>query len=87
MVDDWKADILLAKNAHIDGFALNIAYGEPKNAESIALAFQASQFYGFKLIFSFDYAGRGFWPPQDVINLINREYFLMTPEQIEKFLP
>ena len=77
-VDNWKADIQLAKNGRIDGFALNIAYGEMNNGESIEFAFQAAKAMDFKMIFSFDYAGKGAWPEQSVIDLINSKWLLMS---------
>jgi hypothetical protein len=60
-----------AKFARIDGFALNIANNENLGAD-IATAFTASMAYGFKLIFSFDYAGNGPWPKSEVESLINK---------------
>lgn len=67
---DWQADIKLAQDAHLDAFALNIASGDENNSESIATAFSAAQTLGFKLFFSFDYAGGGPWNEDDVIALI-----------------
>lgn len=72
-VSQWLADIQLAKIAHIDGFALNIAYGEKRNAESIDFAFEAAKAASFKMIFSFDYAAKGPWPQEEVIRLVNSE--------------
>ncbi|KAI8267365.1 Mutanase [Colletotrichum sp. SAR11_239] len=76
----WRDDIRLAQEAHIDGFALNIAYGERTNAGSLEDVFQVASDMGFKLIFSFDYAGGGPWPKDDVLNLLKKyatrpEYF------------
>ncbi|KXH25328.1 glucan endo-1,3-alpha-glucosidase agn1 [Colletotrichum salicis] len=68
---DFEYDISLAQQAHIDGFALNMAYGEATNVGSVDMMFDAAQTAGFKLIFSFDYAGRGPWPQQDVIDMLN----------------
>ncbi|KAK1954649.1 hypothetical protein LY78DRAFT_686777 [Colletotrichum sublineola] len=68
---DFEYDISLAQQAHIDGFALNMAYGEATNVGSIDMMFDAAQTAGFKLVFSFDYAGRGPWPQQDVIDMLN----------------
>ncbi|KAK2039766.1 glycoside hydrolase [Colletotrichum somersetense] len=78
---DFSREISLAQEAHIDGFALNFAYGEKTNDLSIPKIFSAANSRGFKLFFSFDYAGNGSWPQDDVIALINRyssqaSYFL-----------
>jgi hypothetical protein len=67
----WEADIALAQQAHIDGFALNMAAGEG-DAAQVANAFSAAQSLGFKLMFSFDYAGNGPWAESDVISLIQQ---------------
>ncbi|KAF4231002.1 hypothetical protein CNMCM6805_000525 [Aspergillus fumigatiaffinis] len=60
----------LAMEAHIDAFALNIAAGWVGNDAQIANAFTAANSLGFKLFFSFDYAGNGPWAESDVYNLI-----------------
>lgn len=54
---DWEFDIGQAQAAKIDGFALNIAHGESINEDQLPNAFQVAGNKGFKLIFSFDYAG------------------------------
>ncbi len=60
---DFVHDMQLAQQAAIDSFALNMAFNEDANAHSVPLAFQAAtQVPGFKLFFSFDYAGNGAWP-------------------------
>jgi hypothetical protein len=69
---NWEADIKLAQQAHIDAFALNIAADEANNAASIAKAFEAAESLGFKLFFSFDYAGNGAFEMADVIAYINK---------------
>ncbi|KAK4170859.1 glycosyl hydrolase family 71-domain-containing protein [Triangularia setosa] len=61
-VENWEYDIQLAKDAHIDAFALNMAYNEGTDSVSIAR--------NFKLFFSFDYAGRGPWPRAAVMSTI-----------------
>lgn len=72
-VADWKKDILLAQAAHIDAFALNIAAGDATNAGSIQNAFDAAVAVGgFKLFFSFDYAGNGPWDLNDVSALLKQ---------------
>jgi hypothetical protein len=40
-VNDWKSNILLASQAHIDAFALNMAAGYSGNAAQVANAFEA----------------------------------------------
>ncbi|KAJ0387169.1 hypothetical protein COL922a_002781 [Colletotrichum nupharicola] len=65
---DWIDDISLAQEAHIDAFALNMAKGEPMNAKAIADAFSDAEALGFKLFFSFDYAGRGPYSKDEVIS-------------------
>ncbi|KAI8158327.1 Mutanase [Colletotrichum sp. SAR 10_70] len=57
-----------------------MAHGEPINDESLQQAFEAAKSENFKLMFSFDYAGRGPWPKETVINLLKNyasqaEYF------------
>ncbi|KAK1445514.1 glycosyl hydrolase family 71 [Colletotrichum cuscutae] len=69
---DWIDDIELAQEAHIDAFALNMAKGEPMNAKAIADAFSNAEALGFKLFFSFDYAGRGPFSKEEVITWINK---------------
>ncbi|KAM5358880.1 hypothetical protein ACJZ2D_014902 [Fusarium nematophilum] len=69
---DFLYDMKLAQGAHIDGFVLNIAYDDPVNDRSIPMAFEAASSLGFKLLFSFDYAGNGDWPMDDVIGLISK---------------
>ncbi|KAL4911468.1 hypothetical protein BDW74DRAFT_164932 [Aspergillus multicolor] len=69
---DWKNDMQLAQDAPIDAFALNMAYNDPNKIDALSAAFSAADGLGFKLFFSFDYAGNGNWPKQDVINLINQ---------------
>ncbi|APA15443.1 hypothetical protein sscle_14g102130 [Sclerotinia sclerotiorum 1980 UF-70] len=67
---NWESDIALAQAAHIDAFALNIAYGDSSVSTSLEYAFAAANNLGFKLFFSFDYAGNGAWPLQDVTALL-----------------
>ena len=63
----------MAQAAHIDAFALNIAYTDVGTMSSLELAFQAAQKKGFRLFLSFDYAGGGPWPVADV-RTIARQY-------------
>jgi hypothetical protein len=76
-MDDFRDDIRLAKEAHIDGFALNVAANEEGNERSLDMMFEASDALGFKLIFSFDYAGNGPWDKEDVIFHI--DYYSRKP--------
>jgi hypothetical protein len=69
---DFENDIALAKDSHIDAFALNMAYGVASNEQSVANAFNAAETLGFKLFFSFDYAGNGSWPKSDVIGFLQK---------------
>ncbi|KAF7857093.1 uncharacterized protein EAF02_011326 [Botrytis sinoallii] len=68
---DWSGDISLAQAAHIDAFALNMAYDDPVNSAGVAAAFVAADSAGFNLFFSFDYAGNGTWPMDQVISYIS----------------
>ncbi|KAK3371127.1 glycosyl hydrolase family 71-domain-containing protein [Lasiosphaeria ovina] len=66
----WAANINLAHQAHIDAFALNIAYGWADNEKQVQHAFDAAANAGFKLFFSFDYAGGDKpWPLKEVRTL------------------
>ncbi|KAH8664684.1 glycosyl hydrolase family 71-domain-containing protein [Xylariales sp. PMI_506] len=67
---DWEDDITQAQKAHIEAFALNMAYDDPANDPGLEAAFAAASGTGFQLFFSFDYAGNGPWPMEDVISLI-----------------
>lgn len=62
----------LAQEAHIDAFALNIAVGLSMNEAQIGNAFSAANAKGFKLFFSFDYAGRGAWDKSAVLALMTQ---------------
>ena len=59
-----------ATSAGIDAFALNIAYNDGVNDDALPKAFKAAESTGFKLFFSFDYAGNGAWPKATVESLI-----------------
>ncbi|KAK0370192.1 alpha-glucanase [Colletotrichum limetticola] len=69
---DWADDMLKAKEAHIDAFALNMAYGEAVNENALVAAFSAASAAGLQLFFSFDYAGNGPWPQETVIQYISK---------------
>src|SRR4051812_9700822 len=70
MVSQWERDIAAAQTAHIDAFALNIAFSDKNLASSISKAFTAANNKGFKLFFSFDYASG--WLKSDVLNYIKQ---------------
>lgn len=64
----------LAKQAHLDAFSLNIAYGD--RVDKLSTAFDVAKNHDFRLFLSFDYAsdhtGYGPWPMHDALNLIKR---------------
>ncbi|KAM0329895.1 hypothetical protein ACHAQA_004060 [Verticillium albo-atrum] len=72
-IPQWEAQIQLAKDAHIDGFALNIVWPWEDLMTQLSYAFTAANNKGFKMIFSFDYAASdpelGF-PKDKVIELL-----------------
>ncbi|PYI03590.1 glycoside hydrolase [Aspergillus sclerotiicarbonarius CBS 121057] len=73
-VAEWKEDMTLAQEAHIDAFALDVGYGDSTTATQAALAFEAANNVSFKLFFSFDYdGGTGAWPQADIIDYL-KEY-------------
>ncbi|PYI21842.1 hypothetical protein BO99DRAFT_316686, partial [Aspergillus violaceofuscus CBS 115571] len=49
-----------------------MAYGDPTNEASLAAAFSVAESVGFKLFFSFDYAGNGALPKEVVISYITK---------------
>jgi hypothetical protein len=70
---DWAYNIGLAKEAHIDAFALNMAWGDPTNDAQLPNAFNAAiAAGGFQQFFSFDYAGNGPWEANIVIALLSQ---------------
>ncbi|KAK6597500.1 alpha-glucanase [Botrytis cinerea] len=69
---DWEDDINKAQIAHIDAFALNIANNDSTIAAQLPTLFSTAGSKGFKLFFSFDYAGNGAWLQADVIALVNQ---------------
>lgn len=48
-----------------------MAAGSENNGAQVPTAFSAAASLGFKLIFSFDYAGNGPWEKADVISMLN----------------
>ncbi|KAF4269299.1 hypothetical protein CNMCM8812_001541 [Aspergillus fumigatus] len=71
-LSDWESDMKLAKDAHIDAFAMNMAWKDSTNDHSLEMAFNAANSVGFKLFFSFDYAGNGPWSQDTVIRMIQQ---------------
>ncbi|KAJ5222005.1 uncharacterized protein N7469_010892 [Penicillium citrinum] len=69
-LSDWRNEVSHAQEAHIDAFALNMAYGVESNERSVANAFKAAEALNFHLFFSFDYAGNGSWPQAAVTSLL-----------------
>ncbi|OGE47618.1 hypothetical protein PENARI_c040G05131 [Penicillium arizonense] len=69
---DWQSDFKLAQDAHIDAFALNMAWEDKTNDASVAMAFTAAEAKGFRLFFSFDYAGNGPWDQDAVTSMIQK---------------
>ncbi|KAJ5224090.1 hypothetical protein N7468_008632 [Penicillium chermesinum] len=69
---DWERDMTLAQEAHIDAFALNMAYSVGAHENTIETAFQVAEKQNFQLFFSFDYVGNGSWPQADVLHLLQK---------------
>ncbi|KAJ0167212.1 Glucan endo-1,3-alpha-glucosidase agn1 [Colletotrichum tanaceti] len=83
-MSDYEDDFKLAKDAHIDAFALNMGLTDPNTAESLEDAFTAAKTVGFQLFFSFDYNGGYFggkpWPKETILEMGDKyfkrdEYF------------
>ena len=70
---DWASDLALAKAAKIDGFAMNVAAGDPNTDTVLAAAYAAAETAGdFKMFLSFDYLSMGAWDAGHVTNKINQ---------------
>ena len=69
--DDWSQEIKAAQDAGIDAFVLNMANRDSTNDIALPKAFSAADAQGFKLLFSFDYAGNGPWDKLVVIKMIS----------------
>lgn len=70
---DWASDVAMAKAAKIDGFAMNIAAGDPNTENILANAYTAAEtVVGFKMFLSFDYLSMGVWNAGSVIAKINQ---------------
>ncbi|RAK84826.1 hypothetical protein BO79DRAFT_274168 [Aspergillus costaricaensis CBS 115574] len=48
-----------------------MAYADPVNCGALSAAFTIADSLGFRLFFSFDYAGNGPWPEDEVLDYIN----------------
>ncbi|KAK0369133.1 glycosyl hydrolase family 71 [Colletotrichum limetticola] len=70
-VDEYKVDIGLAQQAHIDAFVLNFGIHEEAIVR-LPDVFAAAEQTGFKLLLSFDYEGAGAWPKERVIEIVSR---------------
>lgn len=71
--EDWASDIAMAKDAQIDGFAMNIAAGDPNTDRVLAAAYSAAETAGdFTMFLSFDYLSMGAWDASQIINKINQ---------------
>lgn len=58
----WETDIDLAREAHIDGFALNVRTDDEYAEAALITAFGVADAKGdFKMMLSLDYAGGGAW--------------------------
>jgi glucan endo-1,3-alpha-glucosidase len=70
--EQWKHDVVTAKEVGIDGFALNIGPSDPWTQEQLDMVYRvAEEVEDFVLFISFDMAV-GKWPVPQVVDLINR---------------
>ncbi|KAK4449564.1 glycoside hydrolase [Podospora aff. communis PSN243] len=70
--EQWKHDVVTAKEVGIDGFALNIGPSDPWTQEQLDMVYHvAEEVEDFVLFISFDMAV-GEWPVSQVVELINR---------------
>ncbi|KAK3375934.1 glycoside hydrolase [Lasiosphaeria ovina] len=82
----WHHDIMMAKDAGIDGFALNVGPSDPWTNTQLRQAYLAAdQAQDFVLFISFDMAA-GQWPVFQVVDLIN-EYKSFTAQMTVDGLP
>ncbi|KAH7175340.1 glycoside hydrolase [Dactylonectria macrodidyma] len=70
-LSQWKTDIQAAKDAWIDGFALNIGPDDSWTSTQLGLAYQAAAELDFKLFLSFDMASDYVWSVDSVVGLVN----------------
>lgn len=69
----WESDIVEAKRAHIDGFALNVGPQDSFTDHVLHRAYDAAEKAGsFSLFLSFDYATAGPWPKDRIISMVNK---------------
>ncbi|KAK3683003.1 glycosyl hydrolase family 71-domain-containing protein [Podospora appendiculata] len=76
---------ILAKDANITAFALNIGYNDSMNSVSVGRAFAAADNKGFQLFFSFDNATHGPWPQAEVISYIG-DYAYWGPQNMDTYV-
>ncbi|KAJ3125120.1 hypothetical protein HK100_010985 [Physocladia obscura] len=67
---NWASDMLLAQQAGIDGFALNIPSSSPNTAVQLPLAYAAAQSVGFSLFLSFDFDGEGPFTESQLVSIL-----------------
>ncbi|KAF5877794.1 putative alpha protein [Botrytis fragariae] len=79
--DDWEDDINQAQIAHTDAFALNIANNDSTIAARPPTLFSIAGSKGFKLFFSFDYAGNG--ATEAAYYFYNGQAFVSTFEGVD----
>ncbi|KAH7157340.1 glycoside hydrolase [Dactylonectria estremocensis] len=70
-LSQWKTDIQAAKDAWVDGFALNIGPDDSWTSTQLGLAYQAAAELDFKLFLSFDMASDYIWSVDSVVGLVN----------------
>ncbi|OHF02331.1 glycosyl hydrolase family 71 [Colletotrichum orchidophilum] len=79
-LSEFEDDFKIAKDAHIDAFALNMGLTDPNTAQSLESAFIAAKNVGFHLFFSFDYNG-GYqggkpWPKETILEMADKYFKL-----------
>lgn len=82
-MNDWITDIVKAKAAGIDAFALNIASQTPYTITQLDNAYNAAEQQAFKMFLSFDYAAQGPWNAATVVSTINT--YAVKPAQFKVF--
>ncbi|KAK1727776.1 hypothetical protein CaCOL14_001466 [Colletotrichum acutatum] len=79
-LSEFEDDFKIAKDAHIDAFALNMGLTDPNTNSSLETAFVAAKNVGFQLFFSFDYNG-GYhggkpWPKETILYMAEKYFKL-----------
>ncbi|THV53838.1 hypothetical protein BGAL_0041g00240 [Botrytis galanthina] len=69
-VSQWTRDMTRAKQAHIDGFVLNMASTDQNLLTQVAYAFSAAKKVGFKCLFSFDETSN--WSYDAIMGYLNQ---------------